>query len=369
MRVLVAPDGFKGSLSTIEAAEAIRRGLLRARPEVRVDVCPLADGGEGTGLVLARALGGRTHRTSVTGPLGRPVGAELYVVDGGKTVVVEAAQAAGLVLVPEEQRDPTRTTSYGVGELLREALDLRATEIVVALGGTATTDGGAGMAQALGVEFEGGARPMTGGALPSVRTIRLDGRDPRLAATRIVVASDVDNPLTGPEGSARVYAPQKGADEAGVVMLENGLVHLARLAGDEGREPGDGAAGGLGFGLRVFAGARRTSGIDRVLDAVRFDERAKRADLVLTGEGRLDAQSARGKVVDGVARRSAALGVPCVALVGSAGEGASTLLARGLTAYFSICSGPMTESEARKNAATLLEGLAERVLRVVLARA
>jgi glycerate 2-kinase len=362
MKILVAPDSFKGSLSAFEAAEAMRRGVLRARPQARVDVCPLADGGEGTASVLLRALGGQMQSSRVTGPLGRPVEALWALLADGRTAVIETAQAAGLTLVPDEDRDPSRTTTYGVGELIRAALDAKVQSIIVGLGGSATVDGGAGMAQALGVDFAGATRPVTGGQLGRVYAVDTTRRDPRLSGVDIRGACDVGAPLTGSDGAAPVYGPQKGATEFQVRELDAGLRHLAALLGDPGGHPGDGAAGGLGYGLRVFAGARIVSGIDLVLDAVRFDARLDRCDWVLTGEGRLDGQSARGKVVSGVSRRCRARGVPVVALAGSIGADSDELRELGLSAWFSICEGPITEREAKQHAAQLLEALAEKAM-------
>jgi len=361
MRVLISPDSFKGSLSAFEAAEAMRRGAARAGAEV--EVCPLSDGGEGLTSVLLGALGGSERITRVTGPLRDRTEARWALLADGRTALIESAAAIGLAKVPE-RRAPTETTSYGVGELILEAVNSGARTIVVGLGGTATTDGGAGMAQALGVVLEGVDTPATGGQLVRLRRIDPGPREPRLDEIELVALTDVDNPLTGEQGSARVYGPQKGASPAEQVELDAALAHLSTIAGDAGTRPGDGAAGGLGFGLRVLLGARVQSGIDHVLDATSFDAKLRTCDLVLTGEGRLDAQSARGKVVAGVSRRCRAARVPAVALVGAVGPGASLLLDQGLTAYFSLCSRPMPESEARQNAAALLEELAYNVVRL-----
>jgi glycerate 2-kinase len=362
MRILVAPDSFKGSLSAEAAAEAIARGVRRAMPDALVDLCPLADGGEGTAAVLVAALGGTFHERTVCGPLGAPVTARWAMLGDGATAVIESAEAAGLLLVPEGRRDPTRTTTFGVGELVREALREGATRVWVTLGGTATTDGGTGLAQALGVRFDGMTLPASGGQLAAIRSIDVTGRLPALASAELVALADVDNPLTGETGAARVFAPQKGASPAQVAELDAALRHLAAVAGDPGTTPGDGAAGGLGYGLRVLAGARRRRGIDVVRGAVRFDERLRSADLVLTGEGRLDGQSARGKVVGGVCEQCRSLGVPAIALVGSVGPGAELLLERGLVAFHALVDDRILEAEARVRAAELLESLAARVL-------
>lgn len=364
MRVLVAPDSFKGSLSAFDAAQAVERGVARARSDVRVETCPLSDGGEGFAAVLRRAKGGTLRASRVSGPLGSPVRADWTLLDDGVTAIIETAAVAGLGVLPEGIRRATETTTAGVGELVREALDAGATRIVLGLGGTATTDGGAGMAQALGVSFEGVSNPVTGARLADVRSVDVSSRDARLASVELLVAADVDNPLTGPNGAALVYAPQKGATAREAAELDAALEHLAQVVGDEGHDPGDGAAGGLGYGLRVFLGARRVSGIDYVLSSTGFDAALERADVVITGEGRLDAQTSRGKVVAGVCGRAASRGVPVIALVGAVAEGAEFLYAAGLTACFSLCNRPMSEAEAVRDAPALLEHLAENVLRL-----
>jgi glycerate kinase len=363
MRILIAPDAFKGSLSAFEAAEAMRRGVARARPEAEIRLCPLSDGGEGICRVLADALGGTTHEVNVTGPLGASVRAEWTMLGDSRTAIIESAAAIGLSLVSAEHRVASATTTAGIGDLIIDAISAGAEKIFVGLGGSATTDGGAGMAARLGVAFHGAPRRLTGGELESVHTLDVRAIDPRLASVEFVGLIDVDNPLTGAHGAARVYAPQKGANEGDVARLERALSHLARVAGDPGILPGDGAAGGLGYGLRVFLGARLQSGIDFVLERTEFDAKLEGCSLVLTGEGRLDAQTVRGKVVAGVATRCRTRGVPVVALAGAIGPGAEVLYGLGLTAYFSLCDGPMLEQEAMTRASSLLESATANVVR------
>src|SRR5882672_5771240 len=363
MRILIAPDGFKGSLSAPEAAAAMRRGVVRARPKADTRLCALSDGGEGIARVLRDALGGTTYEANVTGPLGAPVRAEWTMLGDGRTALIESAAAIGLSLLPAEHRVATATSTAGVGDLIVEALSAGAKKIVVGLGGSATTDGGAGMAERLGVAFDGVGARLTGGGLEMARSIDVHALDPRLASVELVGLTDVDNPLGGPHGAAQIYGPQKGATRDEIEMLERALAHLSRLASDPGLVPGDGAAGGLGYGLRVFLGARLQSGIDFVLERTGFDARLEGCDLVLTGEGRLDAQTARGKVVAGVARRCRARGVPVMALAGSIGAGADSLYDLGLTAYFSLCDGPMLEHEAMKRASELLEAATSNAVR------
>lgn len=356
MRWLVAPDSYKGSLRATEAARAIARGLVAGDPEGRTDVCPMADGGEGTVDAVLAARGGERRRVRVTGPLGEPVEAELALVDEGRTAWLEMAAAAGLELVPAARRDPGRTTTYGVGELVRAALDAGAKRVVVGVGGSATTDGGAGLAQALGARLDGVGEPATGGALRSLRGVDRRGLDPRLAGAELVVACDVTNPLLGPEGAAAIYGPQKGADASRVAELEAGLACLARaLPHADPLAPGAGAAGGLAFGLAAVCGARLARGVDLLTEATRFAERLARADVLVTGEGRLDGQSLHGKLVPSLARAARERGVPAVALVGAVGAPASRLLEAGLTAWWALADAPMDEARAMRETERLLE--------------
>jgi glycerate 2-kinase len=368
MKLLLAPDKLKGSLSASDACVAIARGVRRADSSIEVDPCPLADGGEGTADALLAALGGSIEQVRVTGPLGTPVEAGLALLADGRTAVIEMAAAAGLALVPEDRRDPARATSYGVGELMRAALDAGRTRLVVGLGGSATNDGGAGMAQALGVRFEGASEPITAAELERVRAVDRSRRDPRLERVEIVAACDVDSPLLGELGATRVYGPQKGARSEQLAGLERGLARLAELVPELAPEhPGAGAAGGLGFGLVAFAGARIAPGAELVLDAVDFDARLVGVELVLTAEGRLDAQSLRGKLPIAVARRARRLGVPSVALVGSFDRAALAARPRELCAWFSIVDGPTSNEQAIASAGELLAALAENVVRLATA--
>jgi len=358
MRILVAPDSFKESLTAAEAADAIARGLRSARPELEVDLCPMADGGEGTVDALVKATGGSFQTTTVTGPLGQAVDARWGRLGDGRTAVIEMAQAAGLHLVPHGRRDPMRTTTYGVGELIRAALDEGVSRIVLGIGGSATCDSGMGMAQALGVTFtpaQGRASPLAGGALLSITHVDTATRDPRLDQVTIRAACDVTNPLTGPNGAAHVYGPQKGASPEMAGELDAGLAHLASLLGVDPELPGAGAAGGLGYGLVAFCGAMLERGVELVMDAVDFDPRIAHADLVITGEGRLDAQSIHGKTCIGVARRAARHNKPCIALVGSASDDADLCLAHGLAAYHTLVNDQLTTDQAIAHAATHLQ--------------
>jgi len=362
VKVVCAPDSYKECLSATEAAAAMADGVRRALPDAEVDVCPVADGGEGTVEALVAALGGEYRESAVTGPCGEPVVARWGLVDPA-TAVIEMAAAAGLQLVPGTRRDPRRTTTLGVGELMLAAIRAGARRLIVGLGGSATVDGGCGMAQALGWRFRDGKgrlleSPLSGGDLLSVVHVETGGADAALAGTEVIGACDVDAPLLGPAGAATVFGPQKGADSHGVAELEEGLAHLARIVRQElGADMATlrygGAGGGLGAGLAVFAGAKLEPGIERVLQTCRFDERLRGAGLCLTGEGRIDGQTLAGKACLGVARAAAARGVPTVALVGAAGPDADAVLSAGLTEWRLIGPG-LTRRESVRHASTLL---------------
>jgi glycerate kinase len=326
VRVLAAPDKFRGTLTSTQAAAAIAAGWRRGRPDDEVEQVPLADGGEGTLEALVSALGGRILRRTVTGPLGDPVDAEFGLVDDGRVGVVEMARASGLALVPEGRRDALRATSRGAGELILASCNLSPVQVIVCIGGSATTDGGAGMAQALGVRLlDAAGRDIGPGGAALLELDRIDasGLPPVIGAKRFVVASDVDNPLVGPEGAAAVYGPQKGASPADVELLDRGLRRFAEvlrrdLGIDIADRPGAGAAGGSGAGLMAFLGAELRPGIEVVMEATRFADRIAGADLVVTGEGKLDEQSMHGKTVDGVRRAAEAAAVPLVVVCGQA---------------------------------------------------
>lgn len=377
MKIVLAPDSFKGSLSAREAAEAMAAGIRRARPDTEIVLIPLADGGEGTLEAFLAASDAQRVSRRVRGPMGFAVDAAFGLVHAGQTAVVEMALAAGLGLAPSSGRDPRQASTYGVGELLMAAADAGATEIIVGLGGSATNDGGAGALQALGVQFldlKGQTLPPGLGGGNLTRVARIDTERLRFPvdAIRVTLASDVTNPLLGPNGASAVYGPQKGADPAMVAELDAALAHLAEivrrdLGVDMADRPGAGAAGGLGYGLMAVLGAQTRSGIDLVLDTVGFEAQARSADWVWTGEGRIDHQTAQGKAIAGVLARCAHLGnVPVLAFGGSVDEAAaSDLIGRGLRAAIPIVSGPMTVEEAMRDGARLLEDAAARVMRLL----
>ena len=356
MRVVIAIDSFKGSLSSLRAGNAAREGLLRALPHAEVEVLPLADGGEGT-LDAVLSVGGNRVSIPVTGPLGESVSA-CYGIVGDGLAVIEMAEAAGLTLLPEGRRDPLYTTTYGVGELIRDAIGRGCRRFLVGIGGSATNDGGTGMLTALGFAFldrDGSPIPHGAIGLRELAEIRLDGAMPELAECVFEIASDVTNPLCGPNGCSAVYGPQKGATEETVGKMDAWLSAYAKrsaaiLGRDESSTPGAGAAGGMGFAFVSYLGGRLCSGAALVTEATGLRERIAAADLVLTGEGRLDRQSAMGKAPSAVARLAKEYGRTVVALAGSIGDGASDCHTVGIDAFFPILRRPMSLSEAMDGA-------------------
>lgn len=375
MRVVIAPQEFKGSLTAAQAAVAMAEGVRRVLPKAELDLVPMADGGPGTVEAMVAARGGRLMRAPAHDPLGRPLEAAWGLLDE-ETAVIEMAAAAGLSLLREEERDPRLTTTYGVGDLIRAALDAGCRRLIVGIGGSATNDGGAGLAQALGARLldeKGGELPSGGAALARLARIDASGLDPRLRECRVLVASDVGNPLVGPEGASAVYGPQKGATPTMVEELDAALRRYAQVVERDlglrvAQAPGAGAAGGLGAGLMAFLGAEMRSGFALVAEVVGLRERLQGAHLVLTGEGRLDAQTAYGKTALGVARLAKEGGAPVVvAVVGGLGEGWRRALEEGIDAVVSIAPGPLTLAEAMADAATLVADAAEQAVRLVLA--
>ena len=373
MKIAVAPNAFKGSLTASEAAGCLARGLSRGLPGCEVVKIPVADGGDGTARAVVDATGGRWVPCRVGDPLGRPVEAGFGLTGDGRTAVVEMALASGLALLRPDERDPMRTTTAGTGELIRAALDSGAERILIGIGGSATNDGGIGMARALGarlLDADGRELEGTGRALARVSRIDLGGLDPRLKRVSVEVACDVTNPLFGPQGAARVYAPQKGATPEAVEALDAGLRHLAsvilRDAGaDVASLPGGGAAGGLGAGLVAFLGGRLVPGAERVLEACGLRGKLAGCDLAVTGEGRLDAQTAFGKAPAAVARVARSLGIPTIAICGSLAADAGALHEIGIVAYFAALEESVPESELAAKGPGMLERCAEEVGRLL----
>ncbi|MBE3097153.1 MAG: glycerate kinase [Planctomycetes bacterium] len=369
LHVLVAPASLKECLSAAEAARAMAAGARRAGAEATE--LPLADGGRGTTECIVQALGGRIVPVPVTGPLGEPMTAALGLIEGGETAVFEMASASGLALVPPGRRDAMRATTHGTGDLLRAALDAGARRLFMGIGDSATSDGGAGLAQALGFHLlDGRGEEIGPGAEGLAGLARIDDSeaDARLAKTRLSVACDVDNLLLGPRGAARVFSPQKGAAPQEVERIEAALARFAdlleRTAGIDVRSlPGGGAAGGLGAGAVALLGAHLVPGAEWILDCVNLEAHLARADLVLTAEGRFDAQSLRGKAPMALARRAGALGVPCIVIPGSLGPGYEPALEQGVTGIFPLVREDVTLAEAMARADELLGARAEEAVR------
>jgi glycerate kinase len=375
MRVVIAPDKFKGSLTALEAAGAMARGVARVIPDASIDRVPMADGGDGTTQALVAATGGSIREAKVSGPLGEPIVACWGLLGDGQTAVIEMAAASGLVLVQTDKRNPLVASTRGTGELMLAAIASGARRLIVGIGGSATNDGGAGLGQALGyrlLDETGHELPPGGGPLRRLARIDTSRRLPELDGVAVAVACDVSNPLCGPHGASAVYGPQKGASPEMVTELDRNLAHFAAIIErDLGMEikdlPGAGAAGGLGGGLVAFANGKLEPGIDLVIAAVKLAERLAGADLCLTGEGALDAQSAFGKTAVGVGRLARSFHCPVLALAGSIGPGAEAVLEHGIDAYFSICPGPIRLDQAIGEAGSLLERVTEQTVRAFLA--
>lgn len=369
MRIVIASDSFKGSATSLAVADAIERGIHRSDPAVECRKFAVADGGEG----LVKALqcdDDEIVDLAVCGPLSTPVRAQ-YIIRG-KMAIMEMAEASGLPLVPDDKRNPFKTTTYGTGEMMLDALDRGCTEILIGIGGSATNDCGAGMASALGVRFldaEGQDVFPSGGELSKVVSIDTSRLADKVRDATIRVACDVDNPLCGPNGASAVYGPQKGATPEMVDMLDASLEHVASLVEGESLRlrdtPGAGAAGGLGFGLMAFCDAKLVSGIELVLDVLGIDAALEDADLVITGEGRIDGQSKRGKVPVGVATRARKFAVPAVVLAGDIGPGVEKLYELGLDSILSTTSRAMPLSEAMAHSLELTEDAADRMWRLI----
>ncbi len=372
MKIVIAPDSFKGNLTALEVANAIKEGIKRVLPEAEIDEVPMADGGEGTVQALVDATGGQIITEEVCDPLGNQIQADFGILGDGKTAVIEMAAASGLPLVPDDKRNPMLTTTYGTGELIRAALGRGCRKLIIGIGGSATVDGGAGMAQALRARLldkDGNEIPRCGGGLEHLDRIDVSQLDPRIAEATTVVACDVDNPLVGPRGGPEVYGPQKGATPEMVEKLDKYLDRYADiikrdLGADVKEEPGAGAAGGLGAGLMAFLNAELKSGIDIVIDASGLERHLKDADLVITGEGMIDSQTIYGKTPIGVARAAKKFGIPVIGIGGGISDDASVVYENGIDALMSIVSYPMPLEMAIERAHDLLADAAERAIRL-----
>lgn len=373
MNILIAPDSFKDCLSAHEVALALSRGIIGIIPDANITVLPMADGGEGTVESVIDATYGRRIEVQVMDPLMREVSSFYGITGDGETAVIEMAAASGIELLSTDERDPWITSTFGTGQLIRDALDHGVKKILLGIGGSATNDGGAGMAEALGVSFSGrfGILPVQGGgALGELEQISMDGLDPRVAQTDIVVACDVSNPLTGPDGASVVYGPQKGADREMVEKLDRNLVHFAGMIIDQlGKSvsdvPGAGAAGGLGAGLMAFLDARLVEGFSLVAGVCGLEEQIRRADLVITGEGKMDSQTRFGKTPFGVAQMAKKYGKKVIAVAGTLEDDAGLLYELGFDLLMPIQEKPGDLAYSLEHAEQLLERTGERLARLL----
>ena len=373
MKIVIAPDSYKGSIYASDAARAMEDGVRRVLPDAEVVLVPVADGGDGTLETLVETSGGRIIASDVTGPLGETVSAQWGAMGDGVTAVAEMARTSGLALVRLEDRDPLNATTYGLGEVILEALEAGYRRFILGIGGSATNDAGAGMAQALGVRLldAGGAElPPGGAALARLARIDTLGLDPRAADADFDVACDVNNPLTGPEGASAVYGPQKGATPEIVEQLDAALANFADvvkrdLGADVDGVPGSGAAGGLGGGIMAFLGGRLRPGVDIVLDTVDLASRLDGADLIITGEGCMDFQTVYNKAPIGVARLAGERNIPVIGVSGSLGDGFTDVHEHGIAAAVAITHAPMTLDEATDRVAELIASATEQAVRLV----
>jgi glycerate 2-kinase len=373
MKIVIAPDSFKESLTALEAAKAIESGMKKILPGACFIKVPMADGGEGTVQSLVDATDGRLITKTVTGPLGTPVEAFFGISGDEKTAVIEMAAASGLHLVPAGERNPLVTTTRGTGELIAAALDLGVEHIIIGIGGSATNDGGAGMARALGIlllDSDGKEIGEGGGAIGSLAAVNMDGLDKRLESVKIEVACDVDNPLTGKRGASHIFGPQKGATQDMVEILDNNLHHFARIimkdiGKDSEQVPGAGAAGGLGGGLMAFLSAELKRGVDIVLEATHLESQILDADFVITGEGKIDGQTIFGKTPIGVAKTAKRHNVPVIAIAGNVARDSEVVHEHGIDAVFSIVPGVVSLEDAFKNAHTYVEKIAANIATII----
>jgi glycerate kinase len=373
MQIVIAPDSFKECLPATRVAEAISKGILRVMPEARIISIPVADGGEGTVDALVKATQGKIIPAPSVDALNRPISSFYGVLGDGQTAVVEMAAASGIELLAPEERNPMLTSTYGTGLLIRAALESGYTKIVVAIGGSATNDGGAGMAQALGMKFydaDNKPLPLGGGFLSRLHSIDMSEMHPLISRAQITVACDVRNPLLGPTGATYTFGPQKGATPEMLVTLEDGMQHYAAILQnkfnqDISTRTGAGAAGGLGAGLMAFCQARMIPGFEMVSGLTHLEEHISQAHLVFTGEGKIDHQSAFGKTISGVARLALQHKKPAIALAGIIKDDLTELYRQGITAAFSIANGPMSLEESKAQAFGLLADRTEQILRII----
>ncbi|WP_113671886.1 glycerate kinase [Vallitalea guaymasensis] len=370
-KIVIASDSFKGTMDSINVCNIVEKGIKNIRPEIKTITIPIADGGEGTVDAFLNAIGGIKVTKKVTGPLFDKIEATYGILDDG-SAVIEMAQASGLPLV-EGRENPLKTTTYGTGELIQDALEKGCSKIIIGIGGSATNDGGVGMAAALGVRFlqeDNSEIELTGEGLGSLATIDTSNLNSKISDCQFIVACDVDNPLYGANGAAYVFAPQKGANAEMVKILDENLKHYAGIVNrDLGinlqKYKGSGAAGGLGAGLVAFVDAQLKSGINILLDAVNFDDLVADADLIITGEGKIDGQSLRGKVPVGIADRAVKYHKPVIAIVGAIGDETDALYERGISSIFSINQRPEAFEVAKNYSEENLLKTTESIIRLV----
>ena len=373
MKILIAPQSYKGSISAIKVAEAIKQGALNIFPDIKSLIIPVADGGDGTLETLVESTNGIIHNSNATGPLGNSIPVILGTLGDSKTAIIEMARISGLALVPQNKRNPYYTTSYGLGEIIKEALDLGYRKFIIGIGGSATNDGGAGMAQALGAKLtDENKKPIDLGglALNEITKIDISGIDPRINESEILVACDVNNPLCGPNGASFIYGPQKGASPEMVKTLDDALYHFgSQLIRDTGINimeiEGSGAAGGIGGGMVGFLNAKLKPGIEIVLDSLDFDKSLKNVDLVITGEGQIDFQTVFSKAPIGVAKHAKKYNIPVIAICGSLGENYQDVHSHGIDAVIPIIPKPMDLKNASDNAYELIKNTSEQIFRIL----
>ena len=373
MKIVIAPQAFKGSLSALNVANAVQKGVRRIFPDAQILTCPVADGGDGTLETLVESSGGKIMETNVADPTGKPIVAQWGAMGDGNTAVIEMARTSGLALLTLEERDPLNATTYGLGEIIVSALNKGFRKFIVGIGGSATNDAGAGMAQALGIRLmdrEGRNLVFGGAALQNLSVIDTSSIDQRVLESNFQIACDVNNPLTGPEGASAVYGPQKGATEENVRQLDSALGVFAEvtkrdLGKDISNLEGAGAAGGLGAGMIAFVEGHLRAGVDIVLDTVNLAEKLESADLVITGEGSIDFQTVYNKAPIGVARMAKARGIPTIGISGMLGENYQIVHNHGIDAALSIANGPISLEESLQNAPSLISEAVEESLRLI----
>ncbi|HEY8805008.1 MAG TPA: glycerate kinase [Clostridium sp.] len=373
MKIIIAPDSFKGSLSALEVCENIEKGIRKVFGTAEIVRVPMADGGEGTVQSLVDATGGEIINLKVKGPLLKEVDAFYGILGDGNTAVIEMASASGLTLLTQEERNPMKTTTYGTGQIIKYALDMGCRNIIIGIGGSATNDGGAGMVKALGIKLldeKSEEIDFGGGNLNRLKSIDLSEIDSRIKQCNIVVACDVNNPLCGEKGASYIFGPQKGADENMIITLDKNLSHYSEMIkkylGVSIKDyPGAGAAGGLGGGLLAFLNAKLQPGINIVIETTALEEKLKDADLVITGEGMIDYQTQYGKTPYGVAKLAKKYNIPVIAIAGAIGKGAEELYSKVFDSIFSIVDKPMQLEESIENSELLLQKTAERIMRIL----